>query len=70
MTQEQYEEICNEIANQIFSLRRVIESRVRDTNCLYQGCESIDLYRGQIRGLEYALSTLRLTVEDEDALWH
>jgi hypothetical protein len=43
---------------------------VKDTRGLYEGSESIDLIRGKIQGLDYALSTLRLAVEDEDALWH
>ena len=70
MTQEQYEEVYRELANLQFDLRLKLEAMVKDTRGLYEGSESIDLIRGQIRGLDCALSTLRLAVEDEDALWH
>jgi hypothetical protein len=70
MTQEQYEEVRRELANLQFDLRLKLEAMVKDTRGLYEGSESIDLIRGKIQGLDYALSTLRLAVEDEDALWH
>lgn len=70
MTQEQYEEFRRNINDSIFTLKLKLEAMLKNTHGIYEGFESIDIIRGQIRGLEYALSTLRLAVEDEDALWH
>jgi hypothetical protein len=70
MTQEQYEEVCRSLANLQLDLQLKLAAMLKDTRGLYEGTESIDLIRGQIRGLDFARSTLRLAVEDEDALWH
>jgi hypothetical protein len=70
MTQEQYEEVCRSLANLQLDLQLKLAGMLKDTRGLYEGNESIDLIRGQIRGLDVARSTLRLAVEDEDALWH
>lgn len=70
MTQEQYEEVCRSLSNLQLDLQLKLAAMLKDTRGLYEGTESIDLIRGQIRGLDVARSTLRLAVEDEDALWH
>ncbi len=70
MTQEQYEELVRRLADNILFWKLKIQDAIRDTRGLYEGTESIDLMRGRVQGLESALRSLQLMVEDEESLWH